>query len=120
MSVPEHEPLQRPLPDHIADLLSSPVVEAIDSYFRAHYRAALATVRGDPAGIAATLDTERQGLSAYLALVVERLDSRNAHVLVEAYKQLDALNERVRNLEALMRTGDDTDDPTGHDAGRLT
>jgi hypothetical protein len=114
MSAPESLPL-RQLPDHVRELLSSPVVTALDAYFRARYRAAIAVMRLDEAGIAAALIEEREHLAQYLALVIERLDSRAASMLVDVLT-------RVENLEALMRIepapADDVDDPTGFDAGR--
>lgn len=97
-------------------LLGETLVQAIDGYFEARARLIRALAAGDePAAQTANAES-RQALGTWLALLVERLDSRSASLLVDVLRRLE-------NLEALLdvapgRPRDDVDDPTGHDAGR--
>jgi hypothetical protein len=99
------------MPERIARALGEPLVQAIDLYFESRTRLIAALAQGDEAGAQAANQENREALATWLALLVERLDSRNAGMLVDVLKRLE-------NLETLMRVGSDPDDPTGVDAGR--
>ncbi len=84
------------MPDSPTDrLLGETLVRAIDAYFDARSRLVSALVAGDEAAAQAANQDSRAALGTWLALLVERLDSRNAAVLVDVIR-------RVENLEALM------------------
>jgi hypothetical protein len=94
------------MPERIARLLGETLVQAIDAFFDAWRRENAALLANDPAAAQAAIDDCRAALGTWLALLVERLDSRNAQVLVELHK-------RVESLESLMRVGDHGHDDTG-------
>ena len=120
------------LPTHPAAsrLLGETLVQAIDAYFQARARLIRALIAHSEADAHAANRESREALSTWLALLVERLDSRNAALLVDMLKRVEALEAeqgrlvlRVTNLESLMGVTspvplDDVDDPTGFDAGR--
>lgn len=108
--------MSEPTPTPAGRLLGEPIVRAIDAYFSSRERLITALIRGDEAAAQQANRESREALGTWLALLVERLDSRNAQMLVDVLKRLE-------NLEALMgvspgRLDDDPDDPTGFDAGR--
>lgn len=100
------------MPERMAQLLGDPLVHAIDAYFTARRRLITALIHGDEEGAQQANDDSRRALSDWLALLVERLDSRNAAMLVELYKHVEQLladharlSLRVANLEGLMGLG---------------
>lgn len=97
------------MPERIARLLGDTLVQAIDAYFDAWRRQNAALLANDPAAVEAAIDDCRAAMGTWLALLVERLDSRNAQVLVELHKRLEGDETRIHNLEGLM--GEDH----GHD-----
>ena len=113
--------MDKELPDHIQALLGSPVVTSLDAYFAARRRFALAIIAGDRDAALAALEAEREQFASYLALIVERLDSRAAHFLADMYKHLDQAERQIKAIDQVLgleRPDDSVDDPTGFDAGR--
>lgn len=111
----------RALPEHIIALLGSPVVTSLDAYFAARQRFALAIIAGDRAAALTALEAEREQFANYLALIVERLDSRAAHFLADMYRHLDLAERQIKAIDQVLgleRPDDSVDDPTGFDAGR--
>ena len=107
------------MPDRETRLLGETLVHAIDAYFDARTRLIRALAAGDELAAQEANLESKAALSTWLALLVERLDSRNAGMLADVLMRLE-------NLEALMGVtrlprldpADDIDDPTGFDAGR--
>lgn len=83
------------MPERIARLLGESLVQAIDGYFDARTRLIRALVDGDADAALIANEESRAALSNWLALLVERLDSRNAQMLVDVL-------HRLENLEGLM------------------
>lgn len=127
------------MPERLERLLGEPIVRAIDAFFGADARLIAALVARDELAAQTANAERRQYLSDWLSLLVERLDGRAAEQLVnlhedvdELAKRLDAaglvgidLQDRIRNLEELMRVGRPAriDDPPpdgddGHDSMR--
>jgi hypothetical protein len=78
-----------------ATILGVPLVQAIDAYFTARQRFIVALLQMDQDAMRAAEADSKLALSNWLALVVERVDSRSAALLVDALK-------RIENLEALL------------------
>jgi hypothetical protein len=102
----------------LARLLGEPLVRALDAYFNSRERLIAALIAGDEAAAKAANRESRAGLSMWLALIVERLDSRTASMLVDVLTRLENLEALMRIEPARADDTDDTDDPTGFDAGR--
>jgi hypothetical protein len=81
------------MPERIARLLGESLVQAIDAYFDAWTRLNAAVVAGDIAAAEAALDDCRAALGTWLALLVERLDSRNAQMLLELHRRVDNIGD---------------------------
>lgn len=81
--------------ERIAHALGIPLVQAIDAYFDARARLIHALVQGDEAAAQDANRESREALGTWLALVVERLDSRNAQTLVSMFR-------RVEHIEAVL------------------
>lgn len=81
------------MPERIARLLGESLVQAIDAYFDAWKRQNAALLASDPAATEAAIEDCRAALGTWLALLVERLDSRNAQVLVELHKRVDSIED---------------------------
>lgn len=79
------------MPERITRLLGDALVEAIDGYFDARTRLIAAIVARDEAAAQQANADSREALSTWLALLVERLDGRNAAMLVDAIKRIEAL-----------------------------
>lgn len=77
--------------ERIAHALGSPLVQAIDAYFEARSRLIHALMQGDEAAAQDANRESREALGNWLALVVERLDSRNAQMLVHVFRRIDQI-----------------------------
>jgi hypothetical protein len=78
-----------------AGILGAPLVQAIDAYFDARERYILAMQAGDYEAAHAAERESKTALANWMALLVNRVDSRTSGMLVDVLK-------RIENLEALM------------------
>jgi hypothetical protein len=97
------------MPERIAQLLGDSLVQAIDAFFDAWTRMNVALLEGNTAAATEAVADCRAALGTWLALLVERLDSRNASMLLDLHKRVDSEETRIQNLEGLL--GEDH----GHD-----
>lgn len=79
----------------IRRMLGDTLVKAIDGFFAAVGRLAAALIRSDAAGVDAAIAECREALGLWLALLVERLDGRNAAQLVQLHERVDAIERRL-------------------------
>lgn len=91
-----------------------------DSGLYAKAKAEFDQTLDDVAAAVAAVSSEqvRDILDRYKRATHQLLRAQRHQTIDDCQAVISRLEARVRNLEALMRQGDEVDDPTGYDSGR--
>jgi len=88
------------MPEALRRVLGDDIVRTVDAFWAAAERLALlVAAAGSEPQIRAAVREAREALGLWLALLVERLDGRNATTLVALHQRVDALEAQIKAQE---------------------